>query len=255
MTPAQVPTALVTGAGGSIGGATASVFSESGYSVVASDIDGSRLEALAKSLEGPVVTVVGDVRQAADCRKMVDAALEAFGRLDAVVCVPGVEINGTVDDLEEEDWDAVLDTNLRGTFLMCQAAVPALRGNGGGAIVTIGSVIGRASLPTATAYSAAKAGVEALTRTMALDHAREGIRVNCVLPGPVDTPHAWQGVAQDEIADLRARVGDEVPIGRVGQPQDIAAAIHFLCSDSAAFITGVGLPVDGGLLAKGALSH
>jgi NAD(P)-dependent dehydrogenase (short-subunit alcohol dehydrogenase family) len=185
---------------------------------------------------------------------MVYSALQSFGRLDAVVCVPGVEINAAVDELKEEAWDAVLDTNLRGTFLVCQAAVPALRRSGGGAIVTIGSVIGRASLPTATAYSAAKAGVEALTRTMALDYAREGIRVNCVLPGPVDTPHAWQGVAQEEIADLRASVGDEVPIGRVGQPEDIAAAILFLCSSAAAFITGAGLPVDGGLLAKGALS-
>ena len=255
MTAAHVPTALVTGAGGSIGGATAKVFSESGYSVVASDVDRSRVEALAESLEGPVASVVGDVRRAADCQQMVDAALQGFERLDAVVCVPGVEINGAVDELEEDDWDAVLDTNLRGTYLVCQAAVPALRRSGGGSIVTIGSVIGRASLPTATAYSAAKAGVEALTRTMALDYARDGIRVNCVLPGPVDTPHAWQGVDQDKIADLRASVGDEVPIGRVGQPQDIAAAILFLCSDSAAFITGAGLPVDGGLLAKGALSH
>jgi NAD(P)-dependent dehydrogenase (short-subunit alcohol dehydrogenase family) len=255
VTASHVPAALVTGAGGSIGGATARLFSESGYSVVASDVDASRVEALAASLEGPVVTVVGDVRRAGDCREMVDGALGTFGRLDAVVCVPGVEINGAVDELREEDWDAVLDTNLRGTFLVCQAAVPALRDSGGGAIVTIGSVIGRASLPTATAYSAAKAGIEALTRTMAIDHARDGIRVNCVLPGPVDTPHAWQGVPEDEIAELRAGVGDEVPIGRVGRPREIAAAIVFLCSDGAAFITGAGLPVDGGLLAKGALSH
>jgi NAD(P)-dependent dehydrogenase (short-subunit alcohol dehydrogenase family) len=255
VTAAHLRTALVTGAGGSIGGATARAFSESCYSVVASDLDHPHVEALANALEGPVAPVVADVRRAADCRRMVDCALQSFGRLDAVVCVPGVEINAAVDELKEEAWDAVLDTNLRGTFLVCQAAVPALRLSGGGAIVTIGSVIGRASLPTATAYSAAKAGVEALTRTMALDYAREGIRVNCVLPGPVDTPHAWQGVAQQEIAGLRASLGDEVPVGRVGQPEDIAAAILFLCSAAAAFITGAGLPVDGGLLAKGALSH
>jgi len=247
--------ALVAGAGGSIGSATATLFSGAGYSLVVCDSDRARVEALAEGIDGPAVAVGGDVRLAKDCEGMVNAAVEEFGRLDVLVCIPGVEINAPVDSLAEEDWNAVMDTNLRGTFLMCRAAIPALRRTGGGAIVTIGSVLGRASLPTATAYSAAKAGVEALTRTMALDYAREGIRVNCVLPGPVDTPHAWQGVEPSEIPALRDRVGAEVPIGRVGQPNDIAATILFLCSDSAAFITGAGLPVDGGLLAKGALTH
>jgi NAD(P)-dependent dehydrogenase (short-subunit alcohol dehydrogenase family) len=255
MSSAEPRAALIAGAGGSIGSATAILFSGAGYSLVACDSDRVRVEALAESLTGPAVAVAGDVRLAKDCEGMVNAAVEEFGRLDVLVCIPGVEINAPVDSLEEEDWNAVMDTNLRGTFLMCRAAVPALRRTGGGAIVTIGSVLGRASLPTATAYSAAKAGVEALTRTMALDYAREGIRVNCVLPGPVDTPHAWQGVEPSEIAELRERVGAEVPMGRVGQPNDIAATILFLCSDNAAFITGVGLPVDGGLLAKGALTH
>jgi 2-deoxy-D-gluconate 3-dehydrogenase len=149
----------------------------------------------------------------------------------------------------------VIDTSLKGTYMLCKSAVPALRRSGGGAIVTIGSVLGRVSLLSATAYSAAKAGVEALTRTMALDYAGDGIRANCVLPGATDTPLAWQGLSEEETATVREEVAREIPLGRVGQPREIAQVILFLASDAASFMTGAGVPVDGGLLAKSALTH
>jgi NAD(P)-dependent dehydrogenase (short-subunit alcohol dehydrogenase family) len=247
--------ALVTGAASGIGNAVAHAFGEDGYALVLSDFAGDRLAEAAKELPMPSAMVVGDVRVNADTDRMVAAALEQFGRLDAVVCVPGIEIDEPVDRLSEADWDAVIDTSLKGTYMLCKSAVPALRRSGGGAIVTIGSVLGRASLLSVTAYSAAKAGVEALTRTMALDYAGDGIRANCVLPGATDTPLAWQGLSEEETATVKEEVARDIPLGRVGQPREIAQVILFLASDAASFMTGAGIPVDGGLLAKGALTH
>jgi NAD(P)-dependent dehydrogenase (short-subunit alcohol dehydrogenase family) len=155
-----------------------------------------------------------------------------------------------VDTLPEEDWDFVVDTNLKGTYLVCAVAVPALRRRGGGAIVTTGSVLGRVSMPGTTAYSASKAGIEALTRTMALDHARDAIRVNCVVPGSTDTPLMWAGIPPEQLAEAKAAWAHKVPIGRVAAPVEIARVIAFLLSDDAAFVTGASIAVDGGELAK-----
>jgi NAD(P)-dependent dehydrogenase (short-subunit alcohol dehydrogenase family) len=246
---------LVSGAASGIGKAIAHAFSEDGYTVVATDIAVDRLEEAVAMLPGPVASVVGDVRLAKDTDRMVAVALERFGRLDVVACVPGVEIDKPVDELAEADWDAVIDTNLKGTYLLCKSAIPVLRSSGGGAIITIGSVLGRSSLLGATAYSAAKAGIEALTRTMALDHAPDNIRVNCVLPGATDTPFAWQGLSDDEAAVVKEEVARDIPLGRVAAPSEIAQVILFLASDAASFVTGAGVPVDGGLLAKSALTH
>jgi NAD(P)-dependent dehydrogenase (short-subunit alcohol dehydrogenase family) len=247
--------ALITGAASGIGNAIAHTFSDHGYAVVAADIAADQLNEAVASLTGPCATVVGDVRVRSDVEKMVALTLERFGKLNFVACVPGIEIDRPVDELGEDEWDAVIDTSLKGTYLVCKAAIPALRTAGGGAVVTFGSVLGRSSLLGSTAYSAAKAGVEALTRTMALDHARDNIRVNCVLPGPTDTPLAWQGLASDEVSAVKQEIESEIPSGRVGSPGEIAQVVLFLASDAASFVTGVGVPVDGGLLAKSALTH
>ena len=144
------------------------------------------------------VAVQGDVSVWADAERMVEGARERFGRLDAVACIAGIEIDHPVDQLAIEDWDAVVDTSLKGTYLVCRAAVRFCARSGGGAIVTTGSVLGRVAMPGVTAYGAAKAGMEASTRAMAIDYAREGIRANCILPGLTDTPLVWDSVPPED---------------------------------------------------------
>lgn len=243
---------LVTGAASGIGRATARLLGERGYRVVAADLllDGAQ-DAIA-GLDG-AAAVACDVRSARHVAAAVAVAERQFGGLDAVAHLAGVEVDRPVDALAEEQWDLVVDTNLKGTYLVCAAAVPALRRRGGGAIVTAGSVLGRVALPGVTAYGASKAGIEALTRAMALDYAREGIRVNCVVPGATDTPLMWAGVAPEARAGVRSRAEAQVPLGRIAAPVEVAYAVAFLLSEEAAFLTGSSLVVDGGHLAKSAV--
>ena len=246
--------ALVTGAASGIGRATARLFAKGGYGVVGADRNRAGLAETLAQVEH-AVAVQGDVSIWPDAERMVGAAKEHFGRLDAVACIAGIEIDHPVDQLAIEDWDAVVDTSLKGTYLVCRAAVPLLRASGGGAIVTTGSVLGRVAMPGVTAYSAAKAGMEALTRAMAIDYAREGIRANCILPGLTDTPLVWQAVPQDELEETRALAAAEVPLGRMAEPEEIGRVIVFLCSDGASFMTGTSVAVDGGALARGSMNH
>ena len=245
---------MVTGAASGIGRASARLFAEAGYGVVAADRNGAGLaETLADVEHG--VAVQGDVSVWDDAERMVEAARERFGRLDAVACIAGIEIDQPVDQLAISDWDAVVDTSLKGTYLVCRAAVPLLRESGGGAIVTTGSVLGRVAMPGVTAYGAAKAGMEGLTRAMAIDYAREAIRVNCILPGLTDTPLVWQSVPAEDLEETRTLAASEVPLGRMAEPAEIGRVIVFLCSDAASFITGTSLAVDGGALARGSMNH
>jgi NAD(P)-dependent dehydrogenase (short-subunit alcohol dehydrogenase family) len=249
-----VKVALVTGAASGIGRATARLFAKAGYGVVGADRSAAGLTETLAHVEH-AAAVQGDVSVWADAERMVDATREQFGRLDAVACIAGIEIDHPVDQLAIEDWDAVVDTSLKGTYLVCRAAVPLLRASGGGAIVTTGSVLGRVAMPGVTAYGAAKAGMEALTRAMAIDYAREGIRANCILPGLTDTPLVWQSVPPEDLENARALAASEVPLGRMAEPEEIGRVIVFLCSDGASFMTGASVVVDGGALARGSMNH
>lgn len=245
--------ALVTGAASGIGLATARLLNARGYTVVAGDIDQGRLSA-ALPEGGEIHSLSLDVRVRDDAERAVRFCERELGGLHAVAHIAGVEVDRPVDVMTEQEWDWVIDTNLKGTYLVCAAAVPALRRSGGGAIVTTASVLGRVAMAGVTAYGASKAGVEALTRAMALDHARDGIRVNAVLPGATDTPLMWAPFTPEQIPEVREQVSREVPLGRLAAPAEIARVVAFLLSDEASFVTGTAVVADGGQLAKSSSS-
>lgn len=240
--------ALVTGANRGIGLATARMLAAEGASLVLMVRDPERCAAAAQV---PGVTLVfGDVRRERDCREAVQAGLDAHGRLDVLVNNAGIIYrNRTVEEHTEEEWDATFDTNVKGVFLMCRAAMPALKASRG-VVVNVASYVGLVGFPGAAAYAASKGAVVNLTRTLALDHAPDGVRVNCVCPGSVDTDmiyDAWR-LAGDQEAAARASAAKH-PMARIATADEVAATILFLASDDASFVTGVALPVDGGITA------
>jgi len=242
-TPRRV---LVTGAGSGIGEAVARRLADEGAAVVAADIDGGRAEAVARDLGGDSLSLAFDVSDPG----AVDAAVATTeGRLTGLVGAAGVEVNRHIRELSPEEWSHVISTNLTGQFLCLRACLPALRSSRG-AVVLIGSPVGRAAYPGASAYAASKAGIEGLVRAAAVDLASDGIRVNAVLPGTTDTPMLHAGLAGAQREELVRRAGDPVPLGWVASPEEVAAVVSFLLSDDAAYVTGASWVVDGGLLAR-----
>jgi NAD(P)-dependent dehydrogenase (short-subunit alcohol dehydrogenase family) len=242
--------ALITGGNRGIGLAAARLFAEDGAQVMLMARDQARGESEARGI--PHARFVrGDVTQADDCRHAVEETVHTFGGLDILVNCAGIIFrNRTVEQTTEEEWDATFDVNVRGTFLMCKYAMPALRERKG-CIVNLSSYVGLVGFRGASAYAASKAAIVNLTRSMALDHAREGIRVNAVCPGSVDTEMihaAWEQFGDVERA--RHLWAEKHPLGRIAQPEEVAKAILFLASDHASFITGAALAVDGGLTAE-----
>ena len=241
--------ALVTGGTRGIGLATGAALAAQGARVVLMGRDTQRGAEIVDGLDG-VSFVAGDVRSASDVGAAVAAAVDLHGRLDVLVNSAGIIYRSrTVEAHTEEEWDATFDINVKGTFLMCRAAMPALRA-ARGTIVNVASYVGLVGFAGAAAYAASKAAVVNLTRTLALDHAHEGIRVNCVCPGSVDTDMIRSALAAtgDVEAATKAWAGKH-PLGRIATAQEIAATILFLASDDASFVTGAALPVDGGITA------
>ncbi len=247
--------ALITGAASGIGRATAFLFSAEGAQLALGDWQVEPLEAVAgeiRSRGGKVVARRTDVSKRADAQALVAAAVEAFGGLDVVVNNAGIGLyNTTLEQTTEDDWDRVMAVNLKGVYLVSQAAIPHLRTRGGGSIINVASVHAMATQERIAAYAASKGGVLALTRAMALDLAPDAIRVNAVLPGAVDTPLFRSALAAEgkSAEELGFRF-DPRAIGRVGQPEELAHAILFLASDASSFMTGSPMIIDGGLLAR-----
>jgi len=257
MSQSQIPdftgkVALITGGGSGIGRSTAMAFATAGASVVVADIDHGALDLVVKDIEaagGRATAVDCDVTRAADLERAVSTAVDTYGGLDAAFNNAGIEgAVASVADLDEEVFARVLAINVTGVWLSMKYEVPAMIARGGGAIVNASSVMGLRGAAGGTAYCASKHAVVGLTRVAALDYATAGIRVNATAPGMIETSMMERTA---ENMSIPAGAFQEMhPVGRVGQPTEVAAAVLWLCSDAAGFLTGVVLPVDGGYTAR-----
>ena len=240
---------LVTGAASGIGAATARRFAEEGALLMLGDTNEESGAALAKEIGGGAgrsVFLVTDVRDLAQVDALTCAAVERFGRLDVVFNNAGIGAYGQVPDLDPETWHNVIAVDLHAVFYGCRAAIPHLRASGGGAIVNTASISGIAGDYGLSAYNAAKGAVVNLTRTLAIDHARENIRVNAICPGPIETPLVAPVLQNERAVEEYAKL---IPMGRVGQPEEIAGVVAFLASEDASYLTGAAIVVDGGVTA------
>ncbi len=245
--------AIVTGGGTGIGRAIVLALTREGAKVAVAGRRKDKLEEVvsdARKQGGEAVSVVCDVTKSADAKQAIQQAESAFGCLNVLVNNAGALSVSTIETVSEEDWDRVIDTNLKGPFLMCRAALPAMRRTGGGSIVNIGSVLGLVGYTDRAAYCASKGGVTLLTKAMALDHAKDKIRVNCICPSVVETDFIRDLFdSSEEGRKAKAARIATLPLGRFGQPRDIGELAVFLASDESSWMTGTAIPLDGGLTA------
>jgi NAD(P)-dependent dehydrogenase (short-subunit alcohol dehydrogenase family) len=244
--------AVITGAGSGIGRVAASLFAAEGARVVVADVVADQAAAaVAEIVEagGSALAVTVDVSDEAQVSAMVAAAVRTYGGLDVLFNNAGIfpADDGGILDTPPETWQRVMEVNLKGVWLGCRAAVPAMLDSGGGSIVNVASFVALVGAATAQmAYTASKGGVLAMTRELAVEYARQGIRANSICPGPIETPLLAELLSDPE---RRQRRLVHIPIGRFGRPEEIARAALFLASDDASFVTGSALVVDGGITA------
>jgi NAD(P)-dependent dehydrogenase (short-subunit alcohol dehydrogenase family) len=232
--------ALVTGAGSGIGEAVARLLHEEGAEVVLTDVSAEPVEAIAAELGDRASAVPLDVRDE-------DAVREVVRDVAVLANVAGIGSTTAAPDTTLEVWEDVLAVNARGTFLCCKHAIPGMVERGGGSIVNMASAAGLVGLRNRVAYSASKGAVIAMTRALAVDHVADGVRVNAVCPGTVDSP--WVRRLVEEVGESLEALRARQPMGRLGKPQEIAEAVAYLASDDAAFVTGTAFVIDGGLTA------
>ncbi len=244
--------ALVTGAGSGIGRASSLILAREGAKMVVSDIDASGAEetlSLIKERGGDGVFVHADVSKSNDVQELISRAVSTYGRLDCAYNNAGIEgyMSGRLHEYPEETWDRLVDINIKGVWLCLKYEIPLMLEQGGGAIVNTASVAGLVGARRLSAYIASKHAVVGLTKAAALEYAQDGIRVNAVCPGTIDTPMMDRLIASwktDEDMDTRQ------PIGRMGTPAEVAETVAWLCSDAASLVTGIAMAVDGGQTAE-----
>jgi NAD(P)-dependent dehydrogenase (short-subunit alcohol dehydrogenase family) len=245
---------LITGAGNGIGRGIALHFAHEGAAVGILDIKASDCENVCKEIEavgGRALALPADVTQADQVAAAVQQLCDAFGTVHVLVHNAGVMPEGTIDQTSESDWDRVFAVNVKGAYLCSREVIPLMRKNGGGSIVLMASITGVNGLPGLAAYSGTKGALISMARAMAIDHARENIRVNSVSPGTIDSPMLHAAVAATRNPDLTRRAFDEVqPRGRVGTIDEVAAVFAFLASDRSSYVSGANISVDGGMSIK-----
>ncbi len=245
--------ALITGGGTGIGRACALAFCREGARLAVAGRRKEPLDAVVREIAaagGEALALTCDVTETASVTAALSQTERHFGRLNTIVNNAGAVVVASVERTSDEDWEKVIAVNLTGTFLVSRGALAALRRAGGGSIVNIGSVLGLVARKERAAYCAAKAGVSGLTRAMAIDHASGRIRVNCICPTIVETKLGMQSIRQapNAEAEIQRRI-NEIPLARMGTPEDVAMMAVYLASDEASWVTGVSFPLDGGVTA------
>jgi NAD(P)-dependent dehydrogenase (short-subunit alcohol dehydrogenase family) len=242
---------VVTGAGAGIGRAIAGRLAAEGALVLVADVDGAAAARVAGELGPAAVSQAVDVADEASVASMIARVVDLWGRLDVLVNNAGIGIAATTPDTAAQDWQRVLDVCLTGTFFGMKHAIPPMRESGGGSIINLSSVAALVGVADRAAYSAAKGGILALTRAAAIDHVGEGIRINCIAPGTVDTPWIDRITSgYDDPAAARAAMEARQPHGRLVSPDEIAAMAAYLASEEAASVIGAVMVVDGGMTAR-----
>ena len=248
----QGKVALITGAGSGMGRAAAELFATEGARVMVTDLveaAGNATVAAVRATGGDATYVRADVAQWDDCQAMVQSALDTYGALHVLHNNAGIfpDDDGGVLDTPESTWQRVMDVNLKGVWLGCRAAIPALLASGGGSIINVASFVALVGAATAQiAYTSSKGGVLSMTRELAVEYARQGIRANALCPGPIETPLLAELLSDPAQRDRRLV---HIPMGRLGRAEELAKAALFLASDDASFMTGAALVVDGGITA------
>jgi len=242
--------AIITGGGTGIGAATARLFAAEGARICVFGRRPEPLQVVVKAIQtkgGEALAAIGSVTETAACQRLVDETMQAYGRVDILVSCAGTATLMNATDTTDELWNSVIDTNLTGTFRIIRAVLPVMSAQQSGSIVNVSSVLGQSGMKRAAAYSASKAGLDQLTRVLALENASEGIRINAVAPGWVDTPMTESVQAHDRMYTM---LKDRHPVGRFGTPEEVAHAILYLTSEEAAWVTGTILTIDGGWTAQ-----
>jgi NAD(P)-dependent dehydrogenase (short-subunit alcohol dehydrogenase family) len=245
--------AIVTGGGTGIGEATAKLFARQGAKVVIANRRASTGEKVVNEIKaenGEATFISTDVSDPAQVRAMVRHAISSYGRIDILFNNAGFSFVNPFWEIRDEDWDQLIAANLSGHFYCAKYAVPHMLNQGGGAIVNMSSVLGYLTNSGLTAYTTSKTAIIGMTKAMALDLARKNIRVNCIVPGSIDTPMMWQGYPPEDLSRIQREAAEAVPIGRVADPIEIATAVLFLVSPAASLVNGTTLIADGALLAK-----
>jgi len=246
--------AVVTGAGSGIGRASALRFAQEGARVVVVDWKpegGRETVARIKAQGGVAIFVEADVSRDEDVRRAIETAVNTYGGLHILLNNAAIQVFGTLPNTSEADWYRVMDVNLKGVYLGCKYAIPHMIAGGGGSIVNMSSALGLVGDPDLPAYGATKGGILAMTRAVAQAHGRQGIRVNSICPGDVETPILAEYFEhQPDPQEARRRVAAEYALGRIAQPEEVANVALFLASDESSFVTGTYIVVDGGLTSK-----